>query len=55
MTVIAVHFIDAGRRLTFKTTDGSIEVYDFGLNLKWHFGEGENDVVTSGIRQDTLC
>ncbi|RDW75480.1 hypothetical protein BP6252_06622 [Coleophoma cylindrospora] len=55
MSVAGVEYIEDGKKLMFKTTDGSIEVYDFGQNLKWHFGKGKKDKVTTFSGEETFC
>lgn len=44
-TVRKVQFLDGGRMLVFRTSEGTVEIYDFESNLKQQFTRSEEDKI----------
>lgn len=44
-TVRKVQFLDGGRMLVFRTSEGTVEIYDFESNLKQQFTRREEDKI----------
>lgn len=46
--VTEIKWLEDGKKLLFKPSDGSTHMYDFKKNLKWKWGPGEKDKWRSG-------
>jgi WD40 repeat protein len=52
--VTEVKWLQGGKKLLFKPSDGSIHMYDFELNRKWKWGPGESDGQGTGAWFNTV-
>ncbi|RFU31837.1 hypothetical protein B7463_g4500, partial [Scytalidium lignicola] len=55
LEVFMIKFIDGGRKLMFRTTEGTTEIYNIILNSKQQFTRGIEDTIPSTTRAWPIC
>jgi WD40 repeat protein len=52
--VTEVKWLEGGKKIVFKPSDGSTHMYDFEKNLKWKWGPGKKDQWRQGAWFSTV-
>lgn len=52
--VTVIEWLGSGKRICWKPSDGSLQMYDFESNLKWKWGTGNEDKWRSGMWFNTV-